>query len=132
MKKSDLGKWDLVKLRNGRYGIIQYDIRTHGIWPFRYNKSHGLEVLIQKDCIKYHFDTISLSNYKGFRCAEWSGHDIVAVLKNAEKSQNIIKINKLDDGRNLVTGYYQCGEGYVKNYQIKWDWEESVSNSLCK
>ncbi len=132
MENIKLEKWDLVKLRNGRVGIVQYDIRTKGIYPFRYNESHGLEILLQKDCIAYHFETISLSDYKDFCCVrngyKWPECDVVAVLKNAEKSQNIVKISKLDDGKDLVTGYYQHGEGYVSNYQIQWDWEESTSS----
>ena len=132
MKNIKLEKYDLVKLRNGRYGIVQYDIRTRGIYPFRYNESCGLEILLQKDCIAYHFQTISLSDYKDFCCIrnghKWPESDIVAVLKDATKSNNIVKIDNLGDGKDLVTGYYQCGEGYVNNYQIKWDWEESTSS----
>lgn len=115
-----LGPWDMVKLRNGDVGIIQYDIEVY-IGNTDYPKSYdnpGFKIFVQKDAENSY--ELSADMYWGVeayrdevRCEEY---DIIAYRKNVEKFPHLIR------------DYFRGGTKKIEeDYCMAYDWEDEAA-----
>ena len=109
--------WDMVKLRNGDIGLIQYDIDTYFRNAPR-EKTYdnpGLKIFVQKNAEEFY--ELDAGMYWGVeayrdevRCEEY---DIIAYHKDMEKFPQMIR------------DYFRGGAKKVEeDYVLVWDWED--------